>query len=129
MRWGHASPNIEHVFDDRNMPGGGPPQQPGDDRTVRPPRPVWVDLARVYPVGGVARSIPDGWNLQARVPGELSGWMRTTTGHWVAQVRFRIRRGDGSGGGMLHTMWLRPDAVTPRSDAPARKDQHDKPKR
>ena len=95
----------------------------GDDREVRPYRPVWVDLARVYRVTGPIEPFPEGWDLQAEVPGELSGWRRTTTGHVVAEVRYRVRRGDGSTGGVIHTQWVPKEAVRPREDAPARKDQ------
>lgn len=86
---------------------------------MRPPRPVWIDLARVFPRSGPVRPFPPGWNLQERVPGDLHLWGRTTTGEWAGLVRFRIRRGDGSEG-MIHTQWVPADAVTPRDDAPAR---------
>ncbi|MBE9375896.1 hypothetical protein IQ251_15705 [Saccharopolyspora sp. HNM0983] len=98
-----------------------PPDRPDHgDRTVRPPRPVWVDLARLYPLEvWPQRSNPAGWDLQDEVAGELSAWRRDTAGRWLAQVRFRIRRGDGSHGVWL-TSWLPPAAVRPREDAPAR---------
>jgi hypothetical protein len=120
VRSGHAEVILEHVFGD--APSAPPPRRPGDDRRVRPPRPVWVDLSRLYPVAGPIRPFPEGWDLQARVPGELTAWLRTTTGEWVAQVRFRVRRGDDSEG-VMHTGWLPASAVAPREDAPARRRQ------
>lgn len=91
----------------------------GDDRHFKRPRPVWVNLAVVYPRPAEVRPFPDGWDLQAEVPGELTAWLRTTTGTWVAQVRYSIRR--GSGGGVPLVGWL-PAAIRLREDAPARKD-------
>ncbi|GAA0505645.1 hypothetical protein GCM10011581_32290 [Saccharopolyspora subtropica] len=106
------------MFGDK--PGGEPRPPAHDDRTLRRALPVWVDLAKVYPLA----ERPDrmhrvGWDLQAVVPGELSAWRRDTTGRWLAQVHFRIRRGDDSEG-VLMTAWLLASAIEPRHDAPAR---------
>ncbi|MCI2421521.1 hypothetical protein MOQ72_29210 [Saccharopolyspora sp. K220] len=100
-----------------------PPWKRGDDRKVHPPRPVWVDLARLYPAPEEIRPNRQGWDVQDVVPGELTAWLRTTTGAWIAEVQYRIRRGDGSEGVRQHG-WLPADAVEPRNDALARKDQH-----
>ncbi|CAM01439.1 hypothetical protein [Saccharopolyspora erythraea] len=100
----------------------GPLSRSGDDRRLRPPRPVWVDLARLYPRPERARPFPEGWDVQAVVPGDLLAWRRTTTGTWIAEVQYRIRRGDDSEG-VRHTAWIPAEAVRPRHDAPARKDQ------
>lgn len=97
----------------------GPPQR-GDDRYLRTPRPVWVDLATLYPITGSTRPFQDGWDLQAEVPGELHAWMRTTTGAWIAMVRYRVRRGTGEEG-VMHTGWLPAWSVRPRGDAPDRR--------
>lgn len=94
----------------------------GGDRRFKPPRPVWVDLARLYPRPTEVRPFPEGWDLQAEVPGEQTAWLKTTTGAWVAEVRYSVRRGDG-GGGVPHTAWVPADAVRLRRDAPARKDR------
>ncbi|WP_263251646.1 hypothetical protein [Saccharopolyspora rosea] len=93
----------------------------GDDRRFQPPRPVWVDLARLYPRPDEVRPFPEGWDVQAIVPGEQTAWLRTTTGHWVAEVRYSVRRGDDSEG-VRHTGWLPADAVRLRRDAPAPRD-------
>ncbi|WP_461155595.1 hypothetical protein [Saccharopolyspora tripterygii] len=92
----------------------------GDDRRFTPARPVWVNLARLYPRPTEVRPFPEGWDLQAVVPGEQTAWLKTTTGDWVAEVRYSVRRGDG-GGGVPHTAWVPADAVQLRQDAPARK--------
>ncbi|TDC92334.1 hypothetical protein E1161_13235 [Saccharopolyspora aridisoli] len=85
----------------------------GDDRRVRP------HLSRLYPVTAAVQPFREAWDVQAVVPGELSAWLRTTTGGWLAEVRFRVRRGDGFEG-VLHTGWLPADVVEPREDAPSR---------
>lgn len=58
-------------------------------------RPVWVDLAVAYPraPGRPARAVPEGVDLQSRVPGELLRWARTTTGEWVGWVCVPVSRG------------------------------------
>ncbi|MEV5537470.1 hypothetical protein AB0L13_11470 [Saccharopolyspora shandongensis] len=97
-----------------------PPEQSGDDEERRPPTPVWVDLAKLFPITRPVEPFPQGWDLQARVPGELLAWRRNTTGHLVAEVRFRVRRGDGSGGGIWHTQWVPKAVVSLRFDESAR---------
>jgi hypothetical protein len=59
-------------------------------------RRVWVDLAVAYPrpAGRPPRPVPDGVDLQSRVPGELLGWRRTTTGEWVGWVCVPISQGE-----------------------------------
>ena len=41
-----------------------------------------------------ARAVPEGVDLQSRVPGELLGWRRTTTGEWVGWVCVPISQGE-----------------------------------
>lgn len=113
----HVGAILERVFG--HPPPARPPGEHGDDRPVRPPRPVWVDLARVFPRSGPVRPFPSGWNMQDQVPGELFLWGRTTVGDWVGLVRFRVRRGDNSEG-MIHTQCVLGLALSPREDAPAR---------
>lgn len=109
---------MEHVFD--SVAAEPPSRSDHDDRIVRPPRPVWVDLARLYPLADrPVRPNPAGWDLQQEVVGELSAWRRDTAGRWLAQVRFRVRRGDDAQGVWL-TSWLPAGVVRPREDAPAR---------
>lgn len=57
---------------------------------------MWVDLAVAYPrpAGRSPRAVPDGVDLQSRVPGELLGWRRTTTGEWVGWVCVPINQGE-----------------------------------
>ena len=59
-------------------------------------RRVWVDLAVAYPrtVDRPVRPVPEGVDLQSRVPGELLAWCRTTTGEWVGWVCLPVSRGD-----------------------------------
>ncbi|MEU5848925.1 hypothetical protein [Saccharopolyspora shandongensis] len=104
-----------------------PPWRRGDDRQFRPPRPVWVNLARVYPRPEHIRPYPSGWDVQAEVPGTQSAWIRTAAGGWLAAVTFTIRRGDGNGGGVPQTAWVPAEAIRLRHDAPARKDQRKRP--
>jgi hypothetical protein len=58
-------------------------------------RRVWVDLAVAYPrpPGRPPLAVPEGVDLQSRVPGELLGWRRTTTGEWVGWVCVPISQG------------------------------------
>lgn len=92
----------------------------GDDRHFKRRRPVWVNLAAVYPRPAEVRPFSDGWDLHAEVPGEQTAWLRTTTSIWIAQVRYGVRR--GSGGGVPLVGWLPADAIRLSEDAPARKD-------
>ena len=85
---------IEHVFEER-----GPAQRRNDrsgalQRTEV--RRVWVDLAVAYPrpTGRPPRPVPDGVDLQSRVPGALRGGRRTTTGEWVGWVCVPISQGE-----------------------------------
>lgn len=52
----------------------------GDDRHFKSPRPVWVNLARLYPRPAEVRPFPEGWDLQAEVPGEQIALLKTPTG-------------------------------------------------
>jgi hypothetical protein len=77
---------------------------------------VWVDLGAVFRIDRPRRVVPDGMDLQATVPGLLSLWSMTTTGHWVGYVSFTIRKADA---GAAVTQWVLADALRPRSDLPA----------
>lgn len=79
---------------------------------LRPSRPVWVDLSKVYQVGEVEPFVSDGLDLSATVRGILSMWRATTTGHWVGWVIFTL--GDLDQGGTRHQQWVISDAVRPR---------------
>lgn len=85
----------------------------------QPPRPVWIDLAVVYPLRGrPSRSVPDGLDLQARVPGTLSEWRMTTTGHWVGYCSFKVKQGELVIG---MSQWIAAEALQQRADAPDRR--------
>ncbi|AIG78412.1 Hypothetical protein AJAP_27835 [Amycolatopsis japonica] len=80
-------------------------------RGFRPPRPVWVDLSRAYPLGPPRASVPDGLDLGEVVEGRLSMWQMTTTGHWVGWVEFMINKGRG---GAKAGQWVSGEALRPR---------------
>jgi hypothetical protein len=63
------------------------------------------------------RVVPDGMDLQATVPGSLSLWSITTTGHWVGYVSFTIHKADA---GAAVTQWVLADALRPRTGLPGR---------
>ncbi|WP_433871647.1 hypothetical protein [Saccharopolyspora sp. CA-218241] len=91
-----------------------PPEQPGDDRYRTPRLPVRVDLAKAfaYPVPEQRGTFPEGWAMDAVVDGELICWRRDVHRRWWGEVRFRVRRGRGSGG-VWHTWWLPAPAIRP----------------
>ena len=110
---GHQG-TIEHVFDacgpsQRRDERAGPLQR---DQVRR----VWVDLAVAYPrePGRAVRAVPDGVDLQSRVPGELLGWVRATTGEWVGWVCLPISRG---GEVRYVYQYVPAAALAPREDA------------
>lgn len=76
------------------------PEQRRNDRAgflqQRSVRPVWVDLAVLYPRARAVRARPDlgGVDLASRVPGELLWWCRATTGEWVGWTCVAIAVGD-----------------------------------
>ena len=49
---------------------------------------MWVDLDAVFRIRRPREHFEDRLDLQARVPGELLFWEKTTTGHWVGYVSF-----------------------------------------
>ncbi|MFD5088996.1 hypothetical protein ACFWMR_00240 [Amycolatopsis thailandensis] len=79
---------------------------------VRPSRPVWVDLSKVYQVGECRPTLPDELDLTTTVPGFLGMWQATTTGHWVGWVVFTI--GDLDRGGTRNAQWVVSDALRRR---------------
>jgi hypothetical protein len=81
---------------------------------------VWVDLGATFRIARPRRSFPDGMDLQATVPGELSAWGIPTTGHWVGYVSFSIREADA---GTRVSQWVLAGALEPRIDSPARPEQ------
>lgn len=124
MRSGHAPFILELVFDQVHPE---PSWKRGDDRRLKKPVPVWVDLAKLYPRPAEVRPYPAGWDVQAERPGELTAWLRTTTGAWIAEVRYTVRRGDGSDGGVPQFAWVPAHVIRQRHDAPARRDESSPP--
>ena len=98
---------LAHVFDNVQA---HPPAQPGDDRRVRPPRPVRIDLPALFGSGPEVH--PGGWRTAHPVDGDLHTWGRDTSGRWIALVRYTLRRGDGPG--MTVTHWVPSSMVEPR---------------
>ncbi len=78
---------------------------------VRPPCAVWVDLSVVYQVPETVSTVSDGLDLTVKVPGFLSMWRATTTGHWVGWVTFAMGEPDA---GDTQTQWIIADALSPR---------------
>ncbi|MFB9430030.1 hypothetical protein [Streptoalloteichus tenebrarius] len=93
------------------------PAQPGGCLVVRrPPTPVVVNLARVYPslaARGNAHRLVDGWDFGAVVEGSLHHWTRSSNGSWVAFVSCAIRSADRRRSVQV-SLYVPPDAVRPR---------------
>ncbi|SEF34294.1 hypothetical protein SAMN05421837_107308 [Amycolatopsis pretoriensis] len=92
-----------------------PPPGLNDIRSIRGGRPVWVDLARAYPLGEPLGIYPHGIDLQAVVPGDLRMWRRATTGQWVGWCNFKIGGADGAGGSRT-SHFVVPNALEPRRE-------------
>lgn len=108
------------MFDVRGPIGANLPELHGQQIYIRPPRPVWVDLGAVFRIGRPRRHVADGMDMQATVPGELSIWSVTTTGHWVGYVSFALTQQHRA---VRVSQWVLEDALRPRQDAPARPEQ------
>jgi hypothetical protein len=98
---------------------GGVQDQCGrpDDRhevMYRPGRPVWIDLAKVYPVDSTEVTVPDGMDLQARTPATLKMRGRTTTGHLIGWVAYQT--GEPGKGAVAHGQWVLWDAISERDN-------------
>ena len=104
---------LDHVFDSIEAP---PPDYLGDDRPVRPPRPVWIDLPGLFGSGTDADETvyPAGWAVGELVAGHLRCWARASTGAWIALVSYRFTRTGECGGGMMLTHWLPAALIRPR---------------
>lgn len=90
------------------------PWKGGHLRMVKPPRPVWINLALAYPIPGDPPVIlEDGLDLRSVVPGTLLMWNRASTGQWVGWVAFRLR---GDRGSARVSQWILADALRPRAD-------------
>lgn len=90
--------------------------RPDDPHTVmyRPGQPVWLDLAKVYPVDSTEATVPDGLDLQARTPATLKMRGRTTTGHLIGWVAYST--GAPGKGAVPHGQWVLWDAITERTE-------------
>lgn len=69
----------------------------GNGRVVDPPLPVIVDLGSLFPPGpGLANTQPlritkGGLNVTGYATGELLAWARSSSGAWLACVRFVVK--------------------------------------
>lgn len=65
--------------------------------TGPPPSGAWVDLGALYRRAPHAprHVVPDGLDLEGRVPGALRSWVRSVNGDWLGVVTFEIRYADG----------------------------------
>lgn len=88
---------------------------------VKPPMPVWVDLAAVYPQLQRHVVLSDALDLRATVPGSLHMWERTTTGEWAGWVSFNVASGNGSA---PVSQWVLASALRPRGRRPKRASSH-----
>lgn len=81
---------------------------------VRPPEPVWLDLALVYPVAeDCPLVVPGGRDLQAEVPAEVTLRDVATTGHELVYVRYDAPH---DGEFSRTAQWVLRWAVRPRED-------------
>ena len=108
------------MFEQRGFEEAKPPRKTGLQVVCKPPKPVWVDLGAVFRIERPREHFSEGLDLQARIPGELSIWEKTTTGHWVGYVAFVMPK---EGAGVRVAQWVLADALAPRDDAPARPEQ------
>lgn len=92
---------------------GAEPPKRSPSRKVDPPKPVLVNLYRVWPAGGPRGDVDGGLDVLAVVPGELLMWHRTNTGHWLGYVQFSVRAGSGDGGTRMW-QWVHADALRPQ---------------
>jgi hypothetical protein len=102
--------SIERMFEHRSYEAW---------RSVSPPRPVIVRLVSAFPPANLtwARGLPlwvrsGGFDVSAEVPGELYGWVLSSTGRWWASVRFRVQSRNGDLGLDLDQL-VPADAVRP----------------
>ncbi|WP_125591457.1 hypothetical protein [Amycolatopsis balhimycina] len=99
------------------MDRGVPHPSLQEARAVCRAKPVWGDLAKVYPFGEPLGVFPDGLDLQCVVPGMLQQWHRTTTGYWAGWVRYKI---GGEYGGQPGAHWVGAYALDPRREGTTR---------
>lgn len=93
------------------------PRAHGRQVWCKPPKPVWVDLGAVFRIWRSREHFEEGLDLQARVPGELLYWEKTTTGHWVGYVSFVVPKAHA---GVRVSQLVIEYALELREDAPAR---------
>lgn len=104
-------------------PGKEPPRTYGRQVKCKPPKAVWIDLGAAFRINGPREHFAEGLDLQARVPGELSFWEKTTTGHWVGYVSFTMPK---HGAGVRVAQYVLEDAISERIDVPARPEERGK---
>jgi hypothetical protein len=76
---------------------------------------AWVDMEQLFGEPDSTHTVPDGLDLRGRVRGQLSGWMRSDLGAWLAVVHYDIPYRDGRRATVRVTDQLVPArAVQPR---------------
>ena len=93
-------------------------------------RPVWVTLARIYPLNTGPRPRFHYAQLaidlsEQEVPGVLHAWYRSTTGEWYGLVSFSIMYAarNPSTGLQLEDQLVPAHSLRPRSYGPDRRDR------
>lgn len=91
----------------------------GNGRVVDPPLAVIVDLASLFPVGPglpntqALKITKGGLSLTGYATGELLAWARSSSGAWIACVRFAVEPVNKRG--LLPMMqWMPATSIRPR---------------
>jgi hypothetical protein len=91
-------------------------------RRVSPPRPVTVDMGRVFP-GEPGLACADGLSLRVRaggirleqmMRGTLRAWLRCSDGRWLAQVCVPVNSANGYSHLNLR-LWVEATTISPLS--------------
>jgi len=97
----------------------GWPDNMGNGRVVEPPLAVIVDLASLFPVGPglpntqALKITKGGLSLTGYATGELLAWARSSSGAWIACVRFAVEPVNKRG--LLPMMqWMPATSIRPR---------------
>ena len=94
------------------------PDNMGNGRVVDPPLPVIVDLVSLFPLGpGLANNQPlkickGGLQLTGYATGELLAWARSSSGAWIACVRFVVQPVNKHGQ-VLMLQWVPSASIRP----------------
>jgi len=95
------------------------PDNMGNGRVVDPPLAVIVDLASLFPLGpGLSNTQPlkitkDGLSLTGYATGELLAWARSSSGAWIACVRFVVVEPVNKHGQVPMMQWMPAASIRP----------------